>query len=321
MGGMNVGMQRCKWSLTILEHPCFSTLGDRHTQYYKLKRLQQAFEDLHNLIADMETNEWEAVDKWMVSPYSYTVVTGHCAVSFWGQYDVKLKQRCQEEKRVDREKGRKSQETLFVSDQSSYSLGSALTRPSMSDFTESFSTANKSFTLLLWYISTASLSRYSECAATLSHLTKLNTTSLCSGFFGFTASTLRPRQQPETCSVGLDLRRGSENTSVSTWPSFQTCASMEPGQNMDPEGRVHSGLWEVFLGVWESCIYIEYPYGYVRFDRLPDAMASHGSLFVRLSCGLQDPRHKQILSTRCITPLVSSCCHPWILKAHWLDLI
>lgn len=113
-----------------------------------------------------------------------------------------------------------------------------------------------------------SLSRYSECAAFQLQLTKLNITSLSSGFFGFTSSTQRPHpaavpvrsarsRQRETCIC----RYGRSGPPAWAWKplcvrsSFfrkSTPPSPEPDQNLSVEPWRQSPrcyLWEVFLGV------------------------------------------------------------------------
>lgn len=104
-----------------------------------------------------------------------------------------------------------------------------------------------------------SLSRYSECAVPLLHLTKLNTTFLCSGFFGFTASTRRPHPaavpvrsarspQPKTC-IALDLQLWAwKNPLCQVFPLPQNRIRTSLWSSKRLHLRCY--LWEVFLGVW-----------------------------------------------------------------------
>lgn len=194
---------------------------------------------------------------------------------------------------------------------------------------------SRSFTLLLWYITAVFLSRYSECADFLLQLTKLNTTSLYSGFFGFTASTQSPHaaavpvrsarsRPPETCIVGPDLRLGPENPSVPSSNFKRTsprtgseplCGALKVESTMLPVGGL-PGCWTNWISIWICEVW---PASCEWSHR-----SSHSLFFelhVRLRYDKQVSQHKQIHSTKRFTLVVSSCYHPLILETNCLALI
>ena len=177
-----------------------------------------------------------------------------------------------------------------------------------------------------------SLSRYSECAVPLLHLTKLNTTFLCSGFFGFTASTRRPHPaavpvrsarspQPKTC-IALDLQLWAwKNPLCQVFPLPQNRIRTSLWSSKRLHLRCY--LWEVFLGVWG---------GGRELGGALDKLNFHMDMW-GLTCFLwvvpqkfsftgfwaphketSRPTEKQIHSTRRTTPAVGPRCHPPTLK-------